>query len=178
MPPTNRQQPVEGGLPSPQTDGCSRPENNCMTMPALTTPESLLALFLLGFLAATLLPLGSEWLLAGMVIAGQPFWSCVLLATLGNTLGACTSYGLGRWGADWMIEKLLRITEQRRLRAEQFCRRYGSWGLLLSWLPVIGDPLCLAGGVMNIPFGRFLAAVAAGKFGRYLTVALLAGLAS
>jgi membrane protein YqaA with SNARE-associated domain len=145
-------------------------------MSYLTSPESLLGLFLLSFLAATLLPLGSEWLLAGMILAKQPVTTCILIATLGNTLGACTSYALGVWGADWMVRRVLRVTPERQKRAERICRRYGGWVLLFSWTPLIGDPLCLAGGALKIPFGRFLFPVFTGKLGRYLAVALLAGM--
>jgi membrane protein YqaA with SNARE-associated domain len=131
------------------------------------------ALFLVSFLAATLLPLGSEWLLATLLLKGFDPVLSVALATLGNTLGAITTYGIGLWGGPVLIERVLRIDAAARQRAERFYARFGSWSLLLSWLPVIGDPLCLAGGVLRVGFGRFVTLVTVGKFARYLGVALL-----
>lgn len=131
------------------------------------------ALFIWSFLAATLVPLGSEWLLAALLLQGfDPAWS-VSVATVGNTLGALTTYGIGLWGGPLLIGRVLRIDPATRQRAERFYTRFGSWSLLLSWLPVIGDPLCLAGGLLRVAPGRFLLLVTAGKLARYLTVALL-----
>lgn len=133
-----------------------------------------LALFFLSFLAATLLPLGSEWLLAALVVkGGDPAWS-VLVATAGNTCGALTTYAVGLWGGQWLFRRVLRIDAAAQERAERFFARYGAWALLFSWVPVVGDPLCLAGGVLRIGFWRFLLLVGTGKFIRYLLVALLA----
>lgn len=130
------------------------------------------ALFLLSFLAATLLPLGSEWLLAALLLQGFDPTASVLLATLGNSLGALTTYAIGLWGGPWLIRRLLRIGEAELQRAERCYARYGSWSLLLAWLPVVGDPLCLVGGLLRVGCGRFMLLVTIGKFGRYLLVAL------
>lgn len=132
------------------------------------------SLFLLSFLAATLLPLGSEWLLVAMIAQRHDPLTVVLVAAVGNYLGACTSYGIGIYGGSLLAEKYLRIDGAARQRAERFFSRYGSWSLLLSWLPVIGDPLCLAGGLLRIPFARFSALVAIGKTARYGLVAWVA----
>lgn len=142
----------------------------------LSAPESLWGLFLISLLAASILPLGSEWLLAGMVAAGQPLTGSLLVATLGNTLGACSSYALGLWGANWAMRKLFRFDPEQQQQAERLYRRYGPWALLLSWLPVVGDPLCLVAGITRLPFASFLGPVALGKFSRYLVVALAAGI--
>lgn len=142
-------------------------------MEELFAGHGLLALFLLSFLAATLLPLGSEWLLAALLLNGGDPGLGVALATAGNTLGALTTYAIGLWGRDLLIERMLRVDAAARRRAERLYARYGAWSLLLSWLPVIGDPLCLAGGVLRVGFGRFLLLVAAGKLARYAAVALL-----
>ncbi len=131
------------------------------------------SLFLLSFLASTLLPLGSEWLLIAMVVRRYDPLTVVLVATTGNYLGACTSYLVGVYGGNLLAEKFLRIDGAARERAERFFSRYGSWSLLLSWLPVVGDPLCLAGGLLRIPFVRFSALVATGKVARYGVVAWL-----
>lgn len=131
------------------------------------------ALFFLSFLAATLVPLGSEWLLVAMLLHRHDPAMVILVATLGNYLGACTSYAAGQYGGDFLIRKLLRIGDGEREKAERFFAKYGSWSLLLSWLPVIGDPLCLVGGLMKIGFFRFSLLVATGKLGRYTVVAWL-----
>lgn len=135
--------------------------------------HGLTALLLLSFLAATLLPLGSEWLLAILLIEGFDPLPAVATATLGNTLGALTTYAVGFWGGPVLTRRVLRIDEDSRQRAERFYARFGSWSLLLSWLPVIGDPLCLAGGVLRIGFRRFLLLVALGKLARYGAVAVM-----
>jgi membrane protein YqaA with SNARE-associated domain len=142
-------------------------------MEELLTSHGYPALFLLSFLASTLLPLGSEWLLATLLLKGCDPTLSVALATLGNTLGALTTYGIGLWGGPVLIGRVLRIDEAARLRSERFYARYGVWSLLLSWLPVLGDPLCLVGGLLRVGFGRFFLLVAAGKLARYVGVALL-----
>lgn len=129
------------------------------------------SLFLLSFLASTLLPLGSEWLLIAMLAERYDPTAVVVVATIGNYLGACTSYWIGTYGGTILAERVLRMDAASRGRAERFFTRYGSWSLLLSWLPVVGDPLCLAGGLLRIPFARFSLFVATGKMARYGVVA-------
>lgn len=129
------------------------------------------ALFLLGFLAATLLPLGSEWLLTALLAEGLEPLLLVGVATVGNTLGALATYAIGLWGGPWLVERLLRVDARARQRAERFFARYGSWSLLFSWLPVVGDPLCLVGGVLRIRWPVFLLLVAFGKYLRYQLLA-------
>ncbi len=131
------------------------------------------ALFFLSFLAATVVPLGSEWLLIALLLQGLDPKALVVFATAGNTLGACTTYWIGLWGGPLVIGKILGISEQERQRAEILYNRHGSWSLLLSWLPVIGDPLCLAGGMLRVSFVRFLLLVLCGKLARYITVSLI-----
>jgi membrane protein YqaA with SNARE-associated domain len=131
------------------------------------------ALFVLSFLASTMLPLGSEWLLVAMVLQRHDPLLTVLVATAGNYLGACTSYFIGIYGGDFLVKKILRIGFAEQVRAERFFAKYGSWALFFSWLPVIGDPLCLAGGVLKIPFSRFSLLVVSGKGLRYSAVAWL-----
>ncbi|BCR03096.1 membrane protein [Desulfuromonas versatilis] len=132
-----------------------------------------LALFLLSFLAATLIPLGSEWLLATLLLNGGDALLAVSLATAGNTLGALTTYAVGLWGGTFLIERVLRIDASSRQRAERLYARFGSWSLLLSWLPVIGDPLCLAGGILRVAPLRFVLLAGSGKLARYAVLAML-----
>lgn len=131
------------------------------------------ALFAVSFLASTLLPLGSEWLLAMMLTQGYHANTTVGVATIGNTLGACTTWLVGRYGGNWLLERLFKISDQQRQRAEDWYRRYGAASLLLSWLPVVGDPLCLVGGLLRINPFLFILLAGAGKLARYAAVAWL-----
>lgn len=131
------------------------------------------ALFLLAFLAATLLPLGSEWLLVSLLLAGGNPPALVAVATAGNLLGSLFTWVIGRYGGPFFVQRLLRIDEAARRRGQERFERYGSWTLLLAWVPVIGDPLCLVAGAMGVRIGRFLLLVALGKFGRYAVLAWL-----
>ena len=130
-----------------------------------------LALFLLSFLASSLVPLGSEWLLGVLLVNSFEPTPVVLVATLGNSCGALTTYAIGLWGGPYLIQRLLRISPASQARAEHHFNRYGSWALLFSWLPILGDPLCLVAGVLRTTFWRFLILVSVGKFVRYLVVA-------
>lgn len=143
-------------------------------MSDLITSHAYLTLFLLSFLASTIVPVGSEWLLAALVVGGYDPASCVAVATAGNTLGACTTYGIGLYGGPFLIGRILRIGDEARQSAERFYARYGSWSLLLSWLPIVGDPLCLVGGILRVRFGRFSILVFLGKLARYIIVTLVA----
>ena len=143
------------------------------TMPELLLEHSLLALFLLSFCASTLLPLGSEWLLVVLLLEGSNPLTTVAVATLGNSLGSGTTYLIGLWGGDWLTHKVLRIDRKQQQRAENWFNRFGSWSLLLAWLPIVGDPLCLVSGALKTPLIRFFLLVTSGKGLRYLTLALL-----
>lgn len=129
------------------------------------------ALFLLSFLASTLVPLGSEWLLGVLLVNHFDPALVVLIATLGNSCGALTTYAIGLWGGPYLIQRLLRISPASQKRAEHHFNRYGIWALLFSWLPILGDPLCLVAGVLRTGFWRFVSLVSVGKFLRYLVVA-------
>lgn len=142
-------------------------------MPDLFTNYGLVSLFLLSFCASTLLPLGSEWLLVALLIKGVSPVDSVLVATLGNSLGALTSYAIGRWSSNLLLVKILRIAPGQQQKAEQWFERYGSWALLFSWLPFIGDPLCMAAGTLRISLLSFILLVTTGKCLRYASVALL-----
>lgn len=129
------------------------------------------ALFLLSFLASTLLPLGSEWLLVALLVKGFTPLPLVMVASVGNFLGACTSYALGIYGSRFIEEKIFRMDGRDRERAERSFARFGSWSLLFTWLPVVGDPLCLVAGAMRVHFASFALLVMAGKMMRYAVVA-------
>jgi len=135
--------------------------------------HGLLTLFFLSFLASTIIPIGSEWLLVALLLKGHDPALSIVTATMGNTLGACTTYWIGLWGAPLFTEKALRMSAEDKQKAERIYSRYGSWSLLLSWLPVIGDPLCLVGGALSIRFAHFLLLVFSGKLVRYVLVGMI-----
>ena len=131
-----------------------------------------LSLFLMSFLASTLLPLGSEWLLVTMLVAGYDPLPTVAVATVGNYLGAVVTYLIGLWGGSWLIEKVMRVSPGQQDRARTYYQRFGVYSLLFSWLPLVGDPLCLVGGMLRVNFGLFTLLVAAGKLARYVVTAI------
>lgn len=131
------------------------------------------ALFLFSFLASTLVPLGSEWLLALLLLHGFEPAMVVSVATTGNSCGALATYAIGSWGGPFLMQRVLRVSPESQRRSERAFARYGSWALLFSWVPVVGDPLCLVGGVLRTGFWRFLLLVSIGKMIRYLVVAKL-----
>ena len=131
------------------------------------------SLFFLSFLASTLLPLGSEWLLVMMLVSGYDPLSAVAVATVGNYLGAVVTFLIGIWGGNWLIEKVIRVSSKQLERAKNCYHRFGVYSLLFSWLPLIGDPLCLVGGVLRINFWKFSLLVAIGKLVRYTVTAYI-----
>jgi len=128
----------------------------------------LITLFVVSFLAATLLPGGSEALLV-YDLSERPQWivSLIVTASIGNSLGSLTSYCLGYLGA-----KKLSISQQNG-RASQWIKRYGVYSLLLSWLPVVGDILCVAAGFYKLPIVMSTVLITIGKTCRYCIVAAL-----
>ena len=127
----------------------------------MSAETSLWALFASSFLAATLLPGGSEVVLFGVLKMhpGQ-YWTALLVAGAGNTLGGMSSYLIGRI-----------IPQKGRLKGIAIAQKYGSPALLLSWVPLIGDPLCVAAGWLRLSPWRSLAFMALGKFARYWVIA-------
>ncbi|MBF0127513.1 MAG: DedA family protein [Magnetococcales bacterium] len=134
-----------------------------------------LALFLGSLLAATLLPLSSEALLAGLFLSGEyPAWGLWLAATLGNVAGAQVNWFLGRHLLRFQGRRWFPVSSRAMEQAGKRFRGWGEWSLLLAWVPVIGDPLTFVAGACGVPFPRFSLLVALGKGARYL--ALLAAL--
>jgi membrane protein YqaA with SNARE-associated domain len=136
--------------------------------------SAYLALFLAAFGAATLLPLQSEAMLVALLTLGEyPAWSLVAVATLGNVLGSGVNWLLGRFIERWHDKPWFPVRGDRLQRAQQSYHRYGRWSLLLSWMPIIGDPLTLVAGVMREPLWSFFLIVLIAKFARYLVLAAL-----
>lgn len=133
------------------------------------------ALFISAFLSATLLPGSSEALLL-IRLQGEEAWlEPVLTATVGNLLGSLLTYAMGLGGNAALHSRWLRIGEHDLRRAEAWFARWGLPSLLLAWLPVVGDPLCLLAGLLKVRFVPFLLLVGIGKFGRYAAIAGLIG---
>jgi membrane protein YqaA with SNARE-associated domain len=131
---------------------------------AMDETLSLWALFASSFLAATLLPGGSEVVLFAVIkFNPQETWPALAVATLGNTLGGMSSYLIGRL-----------IPQKREIKGIEWVQRYGSTVLLLAWVPVIGDPLCVAAGWLRVNPWWSALFMAVGKFARYLVVAGIA----
>jgi membrane protein YqaA with SNARE-associated domain len=135
-------------------------------------------LFAVCFLAATVLPLGSEAVVALMPAAGYDHMGVFAVATTGNVLGALANYGAGRWGGAFLRGRVLRGREGALARAERVFARFGAPALLLSWLPGVGDPLTVVGGLLRLNLASFAFWVTLGKAGRYAAVLWLAGLAA
>jgi membrane protein YqaA with SNARE-associated domain len=125
---------------------------------------SLWVLFSSSFLAATLLPGGSEAVLFGVLkLHPGQLWPALAVATLGNTLGGMSSYLIGRV-----------LPPKQDLRGLPTARKYGAPVLLLSWVPILGDPLCVAAGWLRLDPWRSALFIALGKFARYAVIAALA----
>ena len=127
------------------------------------------------FLSATIFPFQSEVVLFGMLLAEHyHLWLLVLVASVGNILGSCVNWFLGRYIAHFEGRRWFPVTKEQVAKAERWYHRYGRWTLLLSWMPIIGDPLTIVAGVLREPFPVFLILVAIAKIGRYLAVTGLA----
>jgi len=133
--------------------------------PYLSTDLSLWGLFISSLLAATLLPGGSEAVLFGVLkLHPELFWPAVLVGTLGNTLGGMISFGMG-----WLLP------QTQQLKHVDKVRQHGTPALLLAWVPLIGDALCLAAGWLRLNPWHAALFMLLGKFARYLFIAQLLG---
>lgn len=130
-------------------------------MPDFSPDTGLWGLFISAFVSATILPGNSEIVMVA-VLAKFPnlFWETIVVATIGNTMGGMTSYAIGRV-----------VPNKVERKALSWMRRYGEWALLLSWVPVIGDALCVAAGWLRINPWLALVMLAIGKCARYLVIA-------
>lgn len=127
--------------------------------------------FSVAFLAATLIPMSSELVLANLTAAARSdvflLW---LLATLGNTLGGVVNWALGMYCLKWVNKRWFPFSKNQLDKSERWFRRYGIWSLMLAWIPVVGDPLTFAAGVLRVRLWIFIIFVTIGKAGRYAMV--------
>ncbi|GGK06230.1 YqaA family protein [Luteimonas terricola] len=129
------------------------------------------ALFAIAFGAATLLPLSSEVLLTGLLMAEYEPALLIVIAGAGNVLGSTVNWVIGRQLERFRNRRWFPANEAQLDRARRWYRRYGKWSLLLSWVPVVGDPLTVVAGVLREPLSSFLVLVAIAKVGRYIALA-------
>lgn len=140
----------------------------------ITALASYLALFLAAFLAATIVPAQSEAVLVGLILAGDRSLVLLLLvATTGNVLGSVVNWLLGRFIERFRDRPWFPVPRPRLAQAEAWYRRFGIWSLLLSWVPIIGDPLTVVAGVLRTPFLTVLVLVTIAKAGRYVALAAI-----
>jgi membrane protein YqaA with SNARE-associated domain len=120
------------------------------------------------FISATLIPLGSEPVVFGLIQLNPAlFWPTILVATAGNTLGGAVTWAMGL-ASHKVVDRYQH--SKHHLRALDWLERIGPKACLLAWLPGVGDPLCAVAGWLKLPFWPCLAYMAIGKFARYLTM--------
>ena len=132
----------------------------------------LAGLFLAALIAATLIPAQSEAVLVALILQGvQPIWLLLVVATGGNVLGSVVNWALGRFLIRFSDRHWFPFSQSQMDKATRWYARRGHWSLLGAWLPVVGDPLTLAAGVLREPLWRFVLIVTLAKGGRYLVLA-------
>ncbi|MFO2463404.1 DedA family protein [Pseudomonas sp. 15FMM2] len=131
-------------------------------------------LFISAFGAATLLPLQSEAVLVALLLSGDySLWWLLAIATLGNVLGSLVNWLLGRSVEHFRARRWFPLSSAQLEKTRSHYQRWGHWSLLLSWVPIIGDPLTLVAGVMREPLWRFLLIVSLAKASRYAVLVML-----
>ncbi|MBY0541386.1 MAG: YqaA family protein [Arcobacteraceae bacterium] len=131
-----------------------------------------LILFITSLISATLFPLGSEALLLYDIKEGYNLSLLLLFATIGNSLGSVINYFLGLKGEEYLIKKSL-LKEEYIIKSKNYFDKYGAFSILFSWLPIVGDPITFAAGILKYDFYKFLILVIVAKFSRYLFLALI-----
>lgn len=130
-------------------------------------------LFFISFLAATLLPLGSEIWLVTLQQQGFASLDLLLVAGAGNILGSCLNFALGWYAGSWLVVRYMGVSVQKLELAQHRLQKYGYGLLFFAWVPLIGDPLTFMAGILKLRFSLFLLLVAAGKLARYAVVLYL-----
>ena len=133
-----------------------------------------LGLFIVSFLAATLIPLSPELLLLFLFDQGYSAVLLVLVATIAGYLGSLTNYYLAREGSSWIFQRYMQLSEEKLARYRRHYERWGAVVLFFSWLPVIGEPLMMVGGILQIRLSVFTFWVIVGRIARFSLLLLLA----
>ena len=129
----------------------------------------LSTIFVVAFISATLLPLATEPALFGLVkLNPEMFWPAVVVASIGNTLGGMVTWWMG-YGAERAYEKVAHH-KPHQARALVWLQRFGPKACLLSWLPLVGDPLCAVAGWLRLPFWPCVFYMGVGKFARFVVM--------
>ena len=130
-----------------------------------------LSLFIISFLAATILPFSSELTLAGLMATSNYDNSLLLIiASLGNVLGSVVNWTLGFYSRKLSKKKWFPFKDEQIENSSKWFNKFGRWSLLFAWVPIIGDPLTLAAGLLRVKFIEFLILVTIGKVSRYLVI--------
>ena len=138
---------------------------------------SYFKLFLISFLAATILPFSSELILTTMYLSNLfETYFLLIFASIGNILGSITNWYLGKKITIFQDRKWFPVSPDQLDRSQKYFQKYGLWSLLLAWVPIIGDPLTLLAGVLNVRFSLFLILVSTSKISRYLFILYVASL--
>ena len=138
---------------------------------------SYFQLLLFSFLAATILPFSSEILLSTMYMTGSfQTLNLLVIASLGNISGSIVNWYLGKKINLYQRKKWFPVSSDRLKKSEYYFQKYGLWSLLLSWVPIIGDPVTLFAGILNVRFQIFVILVSISKISRYVFVLYLASL--
>ena len=136
---------------------------------------SYLQLLIISFLAATILPFSSEVVLTSMYLSNSfEIYFILIFASIGNILGSVTNWYLGKKITIFQNRKWFPVSSKQLERSQKYFQKYGLWSLLLSWVPIIGDPLTLLAGVLKVRFIIFLLLVSISKISRYIFILYLA----
>ncbi|WP_158772438.1 YqaA family protein [Cobetia sp. L2A1] len=135
---------------------------------------SLLSLALIALASATLLPGGSEAALAGLWYQGHTPWLLWAAATLGNTLGSLINVAMGRGARRLRTKRWFPVSRRALARGTLWYRRFGAWSLLISWAPIIGDPLTVLAGVFRLAWWKSVVLIVIAKGARYALLLLAA----
>lgn len=129
--------------------------------------KELLIIFFSAFGAATILPIYSEVTVLYYLNSGYPKILILITATAGNTLGSLLNFFIGKKGMDYILKKGY-VKKKNLIKAENIFKKYGGFALLLSWMPVIGDPITFIAGSLHYDLKKFIILVTIAKFVRYL----------
>ena len=130
---------------------------------------SYFQLFIISFLAATILPLSSELVLSTMLLTDSfDKYLLLVVASFGNIFGSSVNWYLGKKILIFKDKKWFPVNEKQIAKSEMYFKKYGIWSLLLSWVPIIGDPLTVIAGILKINFFTFLLLVSISKTSRYI----------